>query len=76
MSSFDGKFLNLYFAWILPAPFCTIVTQNIKWHKNFLFIGIYFSLLKTRNCNGLILLNLKKYEKSIEIDKVMPGNMG
>ena len=29
-SSFDGKFLKLYFAWISPAPFFTILTQNIK----------------------------------------------
>ena len=43
-SSFDGKFLKLYFAWILPAPFCTILTQNIKWHKNFLFVVIFNSL--------------------------------
>ena len=29
-----------------------------------------------RNCYGLILLNLKKNEKIIKIDKVMPGYMG
>ena len=34
MSSLDGKFLKLYFTWILPAPFCTILTQTIKWHKH------------------------------------------
>ena len=28
------------FAWISPAPFCTILTPNIKSHRNFLFIGI------------------------------------
>ena len=27
MSSFNGKFLKLYFAWISPAPFCTILTK-------------------------------------------------
>ena len=43
MSSFDGKFFKLYFAWISPAPFCTIFTQNIKWHKNFLFVVIFNS---------------------------------
>ena len=43
MSSFGGKFLKLYFAWISPVPFCTILTQNIKWHKMFLFIDIFYS---------------------------------
>ena len=74
MSSFDGKFLKFYFAWISPAPFCTILTQNIKRHI-FFCLSVYFIILKIRNCYGLILLNLKKNEKSIKIDKVMPGNM-
>ena len=59
ISSLDEKFIKLYFAWVSLAPFCTIVTQNIKWHKNF-----------------PILLNLKKNEKSIKIDKVITGYMG
>ena len=75
MSSFDGKFLKLYFAWISPAPFSTILTQNIKCHKNFLFM-LYFIILKMRNCYGLIMSNLKTNEKSFKIDKVMAGNMG
>ena len=75
MSSFDGKFLKLYFAWISPAHFCTILTHNIKWHKN-VSLSVYFILLSIRNCNGLMLLNLKKNEKSIKIDKAIPGNMG
>ena len=37
---------------------------------------VYFILFKIRNCYGLILLNLKKNEKSIKIDKVMSGDMG
>ena len=75
MSSFDGKFLRSYFAWISPAPLCTILTQNIKWHKKF-SLSWYLILLKIPNFYGLIFLNLKKNEKSIKIDKVMPGNMG
>ena len=43
--------------------------------KNF-SLWIYFILLTNLNCYGLILLNLKKNEQSIKIDKVMPGNMG
>ena len=39
-------------------------------------LSVYFILLKIQNCCGLILLNLKKNEKSIKIDKVMPDNMG
>ena len=39
-------------------------------------LSVYFILLKIRNCYGLILLNLKKNETSIKIDKIMPGNMG
>ena len=39
-------------------------------------LSVYFILLKIGNCYGLILLNLKKNEKSIEINKVIPGNMG
>ena len=38
--------------------------------------SVYFILLKIQNCYGIILLNLKKNEKSIKIDKVMPDNMG
>ena len=75
MSRFDGKFLKWYFAWISPAPFCTILTQNIKWHKKFLFM-VYFILLKIRNCYGLISWNLEKNKKSIKNDNVMLGNMG
>ena len=41
MISFVEKLLKLYSAWNLPAPFCTILTQNIKSHKNFLFIDIF-----------------------------------
>ena len=43
ISSFDGKFMKLYFAWVSLAPFCMILTQFIKWPKNFLFIGIFHS---------------------------------
>ena len=75
MSSFDGKFFMLYFAWISPVPFCTILTQNINWH-NFFSLSVYFILLKVRNCGGPILLIMKEDEKSIKIDKVMPGNIG
>ena len=39
-------------------------------------LSINLIRLKIGNFYGLILLNLKKNEKSIEIDKVMPGNMG
>ena len=39
-------------------------------------LSVYFILLKIQNCYGLILLNLKKNEKSIKIDKVMRDNMG
>ena len=39
-------------------------------------LSVYFILLKIQNMYGLILLNLKKNEKSIKIDKVMPDNMG
>ena len=44
MSSFDGKIFKLYFARISPTPFCTILTQNIKLNKNFLFICMFISL--------------------------------
>ena len=40
------------------------------------FLLVYLILLEIRTCYGLILLILKKNEKSIKIDKVMPGNMG
>ena len=39
-------------------------------------LSVYFILLKIQSFYGLILLNLKKNEKSIKIDKVMPDNMG
>ena len=62
MSNFDGKFSKLYFAWISPAPFCTILTQNIKWHKKFLCIGI-FHYSKDRK---LLWSHLVKVEKEWE----------
>ena len=65
MRSFEEKFLKLYFVWISPAPFCTILTQNTKFHKKILFIGI-FHFFK----------DPKLLWKSYKIDKVMPGNMG
>ena len=43
ISSFDGTFLKLYFTWISPARFYKILTQNIKWHKNFLLVIIFNS---------------------------------
>ena len=39
-------------------------------------LSVYSIRLKIWNCYGLILLNLKKNEKSIKIDKVIPGTMG
>ena len=74
MSSFN-VFLKLYFAWISPAPFCTILTK-IYSDTKIISLSVYFSILKIWNCYGLILLNLKKSEKSIKIHKVMPGDMG
>ena len=38
--------------------------------------SVYLILFKIRNCYGLILLNLKKNEKNIKIDKAMQDNMG
>ena len=75
MSSFDVKLLKLYFSWISPAPFCTILTPNIKSHKIF-HLSLYLISFNIQNCYGLILLNLKNNEKNIKIDKVMPGNIG
>ena len=42
---------------------------------NIFSLSVYFILLKIRNCYGLILLTLKKNEKNIKIDKIMPGTM-
>ena len=66
MSSFDEKLLKLYFAWISPAHFWTILTQS---DTKIFSLSVYFILLRIWNCYGLILLNLKKDEKSIKIDK-------
>ena len=63
MSSFDGKFLKLHFAWILPAPFCTILTQNIKWHKNFLFIGIFNYFKDPKLLYSHLVISEKEWEK-------------
>ena len=76
MGSFDGKFLKLYFAWISLAPSYTFLTQNMKWHNKISLYGYISFFWKNLNCYGLILLNLKKNQKSIKIDKAMPGNMG
>ena len=62
MSGFDGKFFKLYFALISPAPFCTILTQNIKWHKKFIFIGIFHSFKDPK----LLWSHLVKSEKECE----------
>ena len=63
MSSFDGKFLKLFFAWISPAPFCTILTQNIKQHKDFLFIGIFHSFKDPKLLLSHLVISEKEWEK-------------
>ena len=63
MSSLDGKFLKLYFTWISPAPFCTILTQNIKWHKNFLFIEIFYSFEDPKLFRSHLVKSEKEWEK-------------
>ena len=41
-----------------------------------ILLSAYFIRFQIQNCYGLILLNLKKNEKIIKIDIVMPRNMG
>ena len=49
---------------------------KIESDTKFFSLSVYFILLKIRNWFGLISFNLKKNEKIIKIDKVMPGKMG
>ena len=63
MSNFDVKFSKLYFAWISPAPFGTILTQTMKWHKNFLFIGIFHSFKDRKLLWSHLVKSEKEWEK-------------
>ena len=63
MSSFDGKFLKLYFAWISPTPVCTILTQKIKWHKIFLFVVIFNSFKDPKLLWSHLFKSEKEWEK-------------
>ena len=66
MSSFDGKLLKLSFACISPAPFCTILAPNIKSHEK-LSLSVYFILLNIPDYYCLILLNLKRMRKALQL---------
>ena len=63
MGSFDGKFLKLYFAWISLTPFYTILTQIMKWHKNFLFMGIFHSYKNPQLLWSHLVKSEKEWEK-------------
>ena len=63
MSNFDGKFLKLYFSWISPAPFCTILTQNIKWHNIFFFICIFYTFKDLKFLWSHLIKSEKEWEK-------------